>query len=450
MALAAGASRPRFRSGLIVLLAFTACTNNNMMMIPIDPDAGPSEVVGRSCNVDAECGVLRCDKVRRQCICLSDESCIPPPDSGVAVKYCNNYTGLCVDVIAGCKSSADCQTSEYCDVNTRACRPLKGFCETCTADLQCGGQQDNCLTDDNLKQKFCGKACMTGTDCPRGAACVDKGGVKQCWPDKSPVPGQAASCKNFQGCVPDLLRTCNQSSDCMDSSQRCDPASGKCVAIVQVCPFGTTCDPRAKICVADCAIDADCGDPKLRCTNRVCEPVGECTMDDNCPPNKVCALPAGAATGQCVPFCQADTDCGVGQSCQQINNRYKCAPGCATHGNCGLDQRCNANKQCEGPVVGTARTCQATTLCNSCELCDLTVHECKSAKTGTAAFPYCQTCSAPTECAGGTCVVDVGPSYCAKFCTSGVECPQGFVCLGLTTGQSACVPANRQCAGKCP
>ena len=441
------------RFPLLLALAFALSGCTNQVVPPPNPDAGPTEFVGRSCNVDAECGVLRCDRVRRQCICLSDSSCNKLLDDGGAapVRYCNNYTGLCVEMIAGCKTSADCQTSEYCDSNTRACRPLKGFCEGCAADLECGGALDNCILDEVLMQKFCGKSCATTTDCPRGAACVVKNGVKQCWPDKSPVPGQAASCKNFQGCVPDSLRTCNASPDCMDNSQRCDPASGKCTAIVQVCPFGTTCDPRAKICVADCAVDADCGDPKLRCTNRICEPIGECTMDTQCPANKVCAIPAGAATGQCVPFCQADLDCPVGQSCQKVNERYRCAPGCATSSNCLLNQRCNAARSCEGPMVGTARICQATPICNTCELCDLTRNECASAKTGTSAFPYCLQCSAPAECSGGTCVgLDDGKNYCARFCTSGQECPQGFVCLGLTTGQSACVPANRQCSGKCP
>ncbi len=435
----------------LLVLGFALCACPNKPEGPIDLDAGPSELVGRSCNVDAECGVLRCDKIRHQCICLSDESCIPRGDSGTPVRYCNNYTGLCVEMIAGCKQSSDCKSSEYCDSNTRACRSLKGFCEGCALDAECGGAMDNCIKDEALGEKFCGKSCAAAIDCPRGSACVDKGGTKQCWPATSPIPGQPASCKNFQGCVPDSLRTCNTSPECMDSSQRCDPASGRCLAIVQVCPFGTTCDPRAKICVADCAVDLDCGDPKLRCTNRVCEPVGECSADEQCPINKVCSIVAGQATGQCVPFCQADTDCAVGQSCQQINNRYKCAPGCATHDNCPLDQRCNSAKQCEGPTVGTAHVCQATTLCGTCEQCDLTVRECVSAKAGASPFPFCKLCSAATECPGGACVVDVGPAYCARFCTSGQECPQGFVCLGLTTGgQSACVPANRECAGKCP
>src|SRR3954471_17353580 len=80
---------------------------NQPIVTPPDPDAGPTEFVGRACNVDAECGTLRCDKVRRQCICLSDESCNTTlADGGPSpVRYCNNYTGLCVDSIAGCKAS---------------------------------------------------------------------------------------------------------------------------------------------------------------------------------------------------------------------------------------------------------------------------------------------------------------------------------------------------------
>ena len=431
------------------LLTLSACPPPKKP--PIDPDAGPSEFVGRACNVDAECGSLRCDKVRRQCICLSDESC-RPADPMAAPRYCNNYTGLCVTEIAGCKADSECGMTQYCDPSIRACRPLKSFCETCLANNECGGAGDNCVEDTNLMQKFCGKACTTNSDCPRGATCIDKAGSKQCWPTESPLPGQTASCKNFKGCTPDSLRTCNTDMECGDASQRCDPAQGKCVAIEQVCPFGTTCDPRAKICVADCAVDADCGDPAtLRCVNRVCEPIGECTMDTDCPANKICNSRAGETTGSCAPFCQGDADCPISNTCQMISGRYKCAPGCATNQNCPLDQRCNATTRlCEGPMVGAARVCQSTSACRTCEVCNASRYECESAKT---AFPHCQMCSSPSECGGGTCVqLDDGARWCLRFCATGSECPQGFVCLGLTggTGQSVCVPSSRTCGGKCP
>jgi hypothetical protein len=240
--------------------------------------------------------------------------------------------------------------------------------------------------------------------------------------------------------------------DCGDSSQRCDPATGKCVAVDQACPYGTTCDPRAKICTADCIDNADCGDPKLRCNNHVCELAGECMVDTDCPDNKICNIPPNDPTmGQCAAFCAGDTDCPLAQTCQMDGTRYKCLPGCSTNANCPLDQRCNAMTHlCEGPIVGTAHVCQTTSACDTCQVCDPATYECESAKT---AFPHCQMCSSPGECGGGTCVqLDDGAQWCLRFCVTGSECPSGFVCLGLSSGsgQSVCVPSSRTCGGKCP
>lgn len=428
-----------------VLIVF-GCTQGTVLP-PVD--AGTAALVGRNCNVDAECGALRCDKVRRQCICLSDESC-KSTDMSAPAKYCNNYTGLCVEEIVGCKGDADCANTEFCDSSTRTCRALKSFCELCTSNSECGGAGDNCVEDANLGAKFCGKACSSNADCARGAACVMKDGSNQCWPATSPVLGQTPSCKNFTGCTPNSLRTCNATADCGDASQRCDPAKGKCVAVDQVCPFGTTCDPRNKICVADCAADADCGDAKLRCINRVCEPIGECTVDSQCPANKICAVGFGQMTGQCVPFCTADAECGIGQTCQKVGTRYRCAPGCNSNLGCALDQRCNATtKQCEGPQLTTGgQACQATAACSSCETCNIVSYQCQSAK---PTFPHCASCSVDGDCTGGKCVLLAdGLRYCAKFCGQGQECPQGFVCQPAESGQNVCAPSNRLCAGKCP
>jgi hypothetical protein len=451
-ALAKSAGRVVNRSlfAACAVVAFAACPTPTKPSP--DLDAGPAEFVGRSCNVDAECGTLRCDKIRRQCICLSDETC-KPTDPSAPMRYCNNYTGLCVSEIVGCKADADCGDTMYCDPSIRACRPLKSFCETCGSDNECGGAMDNCVLDDQLMQKFCGKSCGDSTDCPRGATCQDKADAgMQCWPFESPLPGQTASCKNFKGCTPDALLTCNKDIDCGDLSQRCDPARGVCVAIEQVCPFGTTCDPRSKVCTADCVVDADCGDPKLRCDNHVCEVAGECTDDNACPANKICSLSIADPTmGICAPFCGSDTECPIGQTCQQDSMKYKCKPGCATNANCPLDQRCNTGtSQCEGPMVGSARVCQTTSACATCEICNPASYQCQSAKTD---FPHCQACASPSECGGGTCVqLDDGARWCLRYCITGSECPSGFVCLGLSTGSglSVCVPSSRTCGGKCP
>lgn len=446
------------RSALVLaLLLLAGCPAGKTPQQGMDAGA-VVDFVGRSCNVDAECGDLRCDKVRRQCICLSDESC-KSTDPAAPVRYCNNYTGLCVTEISGCRSDADCAQTEYCDSSTRSCRAKKSFCEPCASDAQCGGEGDKCLEESATAGRFCGKACSRDADCPRGATCQDKSGVQQCWPAQNPLtPNEPPSCATFQGCTPDSLSTCNSNEDCAElGDQRCDTSKGQCVALQQVCPFGTVCDPRNKICVAECTADADCGDPQLQCVNRVCEPINACTEDAQCPANKVCSIPTGSPSGQCVPFCQSDTECPLGQLCKRsADDRYRCEPGCTSNANCPIDQRCNTTQQtCEGPVVGTVRTCQATSACDTCELCDATKSECTSAKSESVAggsFPYCTPCNSATQCAGGTCVLmDDQFSYCARFCGSQLaECPQGFVCLELSSGgQSACVPADRQCAGKC-
>lgn len=419
-------------------------------------DGGTIDFVGRSCNVDAECGALRCDKIRRQCICLSDLSCSADPTQ--PPRFCNNYTGLCVTEITGCKGDSDCGQNEYCDPSTRSCQALKTFCQACAADRECGGQVDNCVLDTVLNRRFCGSSCAVNGDCPRGATCQDKDGVKQCWPDRT-ATGQVATCNNFSGCVPDSLRTCNTTPDCQDASQRCDAAQGKCIAALQACPFGTTCDPRLKLCLAECTQDEDCGDAMLRCVNRVCEPISECQHDDDCALNKSCAIPPGGTVGECKTSCGADTECPLGQVCVSAAGRASCKPGCASNADCALDQRCNqTSRTCEGPVVNGARVCQGTSACRTCEVCDGVNTTCRLS---TMDFPHCLSCSSATECAGGTCValsvalpdggVGGGQSVCARFCGPGQqECPQGFACLTLTTGQQACVPSDRSCSGKCP
>jgi hypothetical protein len=435
----------RLLSTLSFVFLFAACPQNMVRDAGLPADAGVSDFVGRACNVDAECGALRCDKVRRQCICLSDESC--NTDMNVAPRFCNNYTGLCVTEITGCKGDANCGATEWCDPSIRTCRPLKSFCEPCAADRECGGQKDNCIADPNLNnQKFCGTSCVDDATCPRGAKCQDKNGSKQCWPDKTAF-GLTATCNDFVVCTPDSLRSCNASADCQEASQRCDTTKGKCVAIARVCSAGTSCDTRLKLCVTECLQDADCGGGNLRCNNRVCEPKNDCVNDTECTGTRVCTIAPGQTVGECRNQCEKDVECPLGQKCAASGTKLSCQPGCANNSGCGLDQRCK-NGLCEGPVVGTDRICQATNACSTCQSCQGTTNTCINAKT---VFPHCQTCSSPADCSGGACVQLLdGLSYCARGCTAGQECPQGFACLTLSTGNQACIPADRSCIGKCP
>ncbi|MFL5321577.1 MAG: hypothetical protein ACJ790_18080, partial [Myxococcaceae bacterium] len=179
-------TRLQIAASMLVLTAMIVGCPAPTKPKPVFDGGNTIDFVGRSCNVDAECGDLRCDTIRHQCICLSDESCKSqnPEDPP---RYCNNYTGLCVTEINGCKSDSECEATEFCDSSIRACRAVKSFCDTtCTRDGECGGAQDNCLTAADGTH-FCSKACDLTADCPRGADCSDVNGQKQCVPAQNPL-----------------------------------------------------------------------------------------------------------------------------------------------------------------------------------------------------------------------------------------------------------------------
>lgn len=428
---------------------------------PSEGDPGPihSALIGRDCNVDQECGDLRCDPVRRQCVCLADEDCINTVDKDSnPTPFCNNFTGLCVATVNGCKTDAECNSSSYCDRHTRSCKVRKAFCEACVDDAECGDTRDNCLLDDGLGQKFCGKSCESDADCPNGAECADKNGAKQCWPKTG------KNCDTFVGCVPDSRKPCGNDADCNDiPDQVCDPGSGLCVARIALCSFGQVCDSRSRVCVDACNSDADCIsiDPRLRCISRACEPLGECaasaddaTGDKSCPANKVCAIAPGQTAGNCVPFCASNNDCPPGNTCQRTaDNRSKCLPGCVANADCPLDQRCvKTGSATTGTCQGTAgQTCQADSVCGPCSLCNVTSNTCQSAKSGN----YCKPCGSDVDCGQGHCVTLKDGSRCSQPCPA-AGCPNGFVCaeicLGTYNGYNCqgtrvaeCVPADQSC-----
>jgi hypothetical protein len=71
----------------------------------------------------------------------------------------------------------------------------RDLCEACTADVQCGGPNDNCLRIGSTSESFCFRACQTDTDCvdaahPSGYYCsftemlsVDGASARQCLPE---------------------------------------------------------------------------------------------------------------------------------------------------------------------------------------------------------------------------------------------------------------------------
>jgi len=435
-----------------------ACTNNPP---PAQPDAGTVKVIGRSCNTDDECGGLKCDLIRRQCICQSDDDCAEIHSEG-DLPYCNNFTGLCVATVAGCKADNECPSSSYCDEQVRACKVRKGFCETCNSNRECGGDADDCLPDTALKGSYCGTFCVEDAECPAGSACTSFSGKKQCWPKAG------KNCKIFMGCTPDSKQSCTTTADCATAAdQVCDPGSGICVARIQICPFGQICDARSRVCVDACTSDADCLaiDPKLRCVNRACEPIGECaatkedpTGDKTCPTNKVCSFNPGVTYGTCVPFCASDQECAPGAICiPTADSRRKCQIGCRVPADCPLDKTCVKSGSATGTCQGSpGATCQADVVCPDCASCDLKAFGCTTKSMKNDGF--CRTCGSDSECGAGHCLtLKGGITRCGQPCPA-TGCPRGFVCTeicvnGSYTGSKCsgstfaeCIPADQSCS----
>ncbi|MBI5548370.1 MAG: hypothetical protein HY901_31190 [Deltaproteobacteria bacterium] len=447
------------------LLALTAaCDETNS---PTRSDAGGLKEPGRSCNVDDECGGLRCDQVRKQCVCSSDEECAELHPAGDFI-FCNNFTGRCVEQVAGCKAVYECRAGAYCDEQVRACRTRKGFCESCSGDRECGGDADDCLLDDHLQALFCGKFCTTDSDCAEGAACTDVAGKKQCWPKAG------KNCKIFMGCIPDSKKSCHSTADCADvPDQVCDPGSGVCVGRLQICPFGQICDSRSKVCVDACGSDADCVaiNSNWRCVNRACEPIGECAAtpatstkpadpsgDQGCSTDKVCSFNPGMTVGICVPFCRLDEECAQGSVCLPTSDgRRKCQPGCRVPADCPLDRTCvGASLATVGTCQGsTGTTCQADTVCPVCATCDLTTNACTRRSMRTEGF--CRTCAADGDCGTGHCLqFKNGVRRCGVPCPP-TGCPNGFTCNEICVGGvyegyqctgstfAECIPVDQSC-----
>ncbi len=407
------------------------------------------------CNQDNECQQdFRCDRELHRCVCTSDQSC-------PGALFCDAFTGQCVQSVPGCTSDGDCQdpSTQYCDLASRTCHTRKHFCEACSTDAECGTSTDKCVTDPNLGQKFCGKSCSTNADCPTDASCQSIGGVKTCWPT-------VATCNQLLGCNPDSGQSCSADSDCTQGTdQICDKTAGHCVARVPSCPYGMVCDQSTSQCTAACTTDNDCAsDPKCqggpcRCTDSQCVPIAVCKTNTDCASGKVCVITPGATTGECGPGCSADSDCPVGQVCNQSAGRGYCTAGCTTNADCPLESNCIAS-HCEATdTTGNVNYCQVTEVCQTCELCSADsngrTQSCKP-----VGNTYCQTCSAPDN---GCATVNANQYCCdtnfsagtvtgilGQDCSGGRSCPKGFNCVDIATASGTvlahnCFPSGTAC-----
>lgn len=165
---------------------------------------------------------------------------------------------------------------------------------------------------------------------------------------------------------------------------------------------------------------------------------GPCRSRLDCPPGQVCATASSPAA--CVVAsgsCEGNEDCPTGFICQ-ID---ECVEGCNNRSDC------YAGWVCREITAGTQRcqqSCEREEDCGEDETC--------SEDVCVPRVQLCAPCSLDEDCGGTTdlCVVEEGQGFCAKDCSVGGGCPDGFGCETVREGVRQCVPLNGQCDTVCP
>jgi len=432
---------------LVVVLAACPANNDPQTDAGFDPALLP-------CSTDAECASVRfvCDAVRRTCVCTRDSMC----DGSRGGPYCNAFTGRCERTVAGCKGDSDCGEGEFCDPALRACRALKPWCASCSIDEECGRAGNFCIhhPDFPTAPRFCSGPCNTDGSCDNGH-CADSERGRLCIPD-------GGRCNAALGCTPDSGQACAREGDCTrGSDQTCDLGQSRCVAKQQTCRSGQACDPVNRQCVNACLRDAECVErvgPTYVCKNNACVPADLCENDAGCPnSNQWCFRdPANpAAPGRCMPTCNSDSECPLGQLClnDPATARRRCAAGCRDNGGCPVNaicddgqcqvsgpggQRCQVKEACSFRQFCSNQTCVASTN-NDCHAC---AGGCGAGACATLYYnvvcapnpaPNCgsdprRTFAYTDACPGTTYACEI--SRCLYKCPGGVvQCPKGFDCI---------------------
>lgn len=405
-------------------------------------DPAGSTAVDLGCETDRACGTGEiCD--------LESGECVPGFD-------CSQNPGIC-QFCGDDLEDNDCgfgDAEAYCDEEAGVCRRTGATCDPCAADEQCGLLGVNNLPNrcvDGFCAQGCG-ACPAGFQCD-AAACIPAGGMEicetaiRCDDDIDCPDGEV--CSDYGICLP----LCTSDSDCptgkicwLDSG----PLQGQCVTGCQMGETRTSnevfevCHGNGRFGVP-CTTDNECPEgTECNLENGVCELTG-CQTDADCP---LVRTYCDTNTGECVPGCNSDDDCGAFELCENGE--------CKQQGCRGKDVSCNLGEWCCGhELYEDATTCPSGIEEGSCFL---------------TPDPWCRTCNNDNDCSDIT--AHGQASYCyelkgqdengneisyGKFCSVGCEssadCPRGLPCMvelptptqGVTTKgclSNICAPIN--------
>ncbi|MCK5801609.1 MAG: hypothetical protein KAI66_02195, partial [Lentisphaeria bacterium] len=365
------------------------------------------------------------------------------------------------DCLSGPEQPAMCENLQC----VRGCRDSS----QCPAGTYCNTELSDCVT-----------GCENDTDCPAGETCIDNACVQGCANDDEcelgQICGESGQCE--AGCNTDrdcpggtfcaeegiCLAGCISDDDC-GWGDHCWLDEHACVECLNDdhCIMGA-CDLSSHTCTRTCSRDQECQG------NDVCDTTAEpsicveCYADDtgNCDGS---GLLCDTSNRVCVE-CLEDTDCAEGESCDPIaqvclvdTGRTLCES-CTDDAQCGLaGDRCQIFVDGDGLEVdrGCGVACSDGVLCPAGYLCETgaagTDGQCRPASAepvvtcagmravGQPCAGIGANCGLP-DVADGTCVFDLGGSYCSVQCDDGLgeaACLEGMSCSNLVV-LNLCMP----------
>ncbi len=227
----------------------------------------------------------------------------------------------------GCGDEERPACSTHSDCNKDAGEICIGVCvTTCTNNSDCDEDAGEiCRADIGI----CDSGCRTDADCDEDAG---------------------ESCRADIG-ICEL--SCTTDSDCdEDAGESCDTSSGVCEGACRTaddCEWGTSCSAGCAgsdghaFCFQACLGDGDCStDGTLVCdlsfcgSEGLCIPASNCTSDDQCDVNSICA------DSICVEKCISNDGCGASEACNVATGHcIALGAGCVENEDCGESRVCD-------------------------------------------------------------------------------------------------------------
>ena len=291
--------------------------------------------------------------------CDATLKCVSRTGNVGPARYCSN---ACVPNTTPCALPMDCQpSSAFLPTTMNACQyPNAGITQigkTCASTPECGSAVGNCILPSMASTGtplweggYCTQGCEVGQPaCPAGAVCVPtSSGTRLCIAScrvgladcragyacdtLSATSGNAGicipNCRVENDCIDPVVNGQVVDYDCRQCDGRCVPKQTPGVGV------GTPCAQDGQCGFGQVCRQADRRFAAKQCTQSCARGCATCPAGAACVPDdrgelfclKTCSGPRSCGQGlrcadypglkACIPACQADTDCPVGQSCR--------------------------------------------------------------------------------------------------------------------------------------